>query len=220
MTVNDYINKNYYHLKNEMYNITNGENNDLFDDFYHDCLEIFLRHEKAQQVVDNGSAKYFLVRIGLNQWRSKTSTFHYQYRLHMIDLTEDIDLPYEAYDVSADIMMDVMMSGLDRMYKLDEKSRYRAMMIIIYHSLGSNFSEVERQFEIPRTTVREIYNAGKEQLKQIITQLLKDLDNGDFKLNRDITQLNADWCDLFGSDTEQTVSMASRLFQSKYFDIA
>ncbi len=218
MTVNEYIQENYRYLKSEMYNITNGENKHLFEDFYHDCLEIFLKHKKAQQVVDNGTAKYFLIRIGLNNWRSKTSKFHYQYRQKLIELTDSIDLTSEEYDVTVDVMIDVVMKSLDEMYNLDEKSRYRAMIIVLYHSFGNNFSEVERQFEIPRTTVRELYTAGIKQLNEIIVNNITKLKNGEFRLSSNITEVDANWGSLFGSDSKQTLSIASRLFASGYFN--
>lgn len=218
MTASDYIQQNYEYLKKEMYNITNGENDNLFEDFFHDCLQIFLEHPKSDSAVASNSAKYFLVRIGLNQWRSKTSRFHYKYRRQLIELNDSIDLVAEDYDVTQDVLMEVAMIALDRMYKLDERSRYKAMIIIIYHSLGSNFSEVERQYEIPRTTVRELYVAGKEQLQQIINDVFKDLDNGHINLSTSISEVDADWSNLFDSDSKQAVPMAARLFQAKYFN--
>lgn len=218
MTASQYIAENYEYLKKEMYNITNGENDSLFEDFFHDCLQIFLEHPKADESVSTNSAKYFLVRIGLNQWRSKTSTFYYKYRRQLIDLTDSIDIAAEEYDVTPDVMMEVLMIALDRMYKLDERSRYKSMIIIIYHSLGSNFSEVERQYEIPRTTVRELYTAGVEQLQSIIQEIFNDIDNGRINLSTSISEVDADWCNLFNSDSKQALPMAARLFQAKYFN--
>lgn len=220
MTPSQYIQDNYGYLKSEMYNITNGENDSLFEDFFHDCLEIFLTHPKAQEVTDKNAVKYFLVRIGLNNWRSKTSKFHYQYRREMVEMTDLIDIPANDYDITIDVMTELLMVGVDRMYNLDEKSRYRTMVIVIYHSLGSNFSEVERQFDIPRTTVREIYNAGREQLQSIINDLINELNNGTLHLSNDITQVDSNWSNIFGGDNQQTVSVASKLFRSNYFSLS
>ena len=220
MTPSQYIESNYYLLKSEMYNITNGENDSLFEDFFHDCLEIFLNHPKAQEVTDKNAVKYFLVRIGLNNWRSKTSKFHYQYRREMVEMTDLIDIPANDYDITIDVMTELLMFGVDRMYNLDEKSRYRVMVIVIYHSLGSNFSEVERQYGIARTTVREIYNSGREQLQVIINDLINELNNGTLHLSNDITQVDSNWSNIFGGNNQQTVSVASKLFRSNYFNLS
>lgn len=216
MTVNKYIQENYYELKNEFFNITRGERTDLFEDFFHDCLSIFLTHHKAQEVIDNGTAKFFLIRIGLNQWRSTTSTFHYQYRLHNVDLPE-LDIADTNYDFEIDLLFEILFRSLDDMYKLDEKSRYRAMVVILYHSLGNNYSEVQRQFEIPRTTVRDIYQAGLSQLKLIIDSNLKKLNDGAFEFSNDFSSQFNDWCNNRSLTEQQAVSMASELFKTQYF---
>jgi hypothetical protein len=102
----------------------------------------------------------------------------------------------------------------------NEQTRYKAIIIILYHSLGNNYSEVERQFEIPRTTVRNLYNSGIEILKQHVTNNLKSIENGHRKLSSTLSTIVNDWCDSIGSDEQQTVSMVSELFKTKYFQPA
>ena len=87
MNPNQYIQENYSEIKKWLYNITKGEKPHLYDDFIHEVIMIFLQHDKAQQAIDSDTARYFLVRIGLNQWRSSTSPFHYQYRDSFKDVT-------------------------------------------------------------------------------------------------------------------------------------
>ena len=219
MEVNNYIQENYYQLKNKMFNITRGENKDLFEDCFHDVLTIFLQHHKASEVVANGKAQFFIARIFLNQWRSSSSDFHLTYRLPLMDLTDDTELADTDYDITEDVLIDVLMQSLDEMYKNDD-SRYKAMIVILYHSLGNNYSEVERQFNIPRTTVRLHYKEGIALLNDIIKKNLKLLDNGDFRLSEDLNQFVTDWCNNLGTDEQQTVSMASKLFTSKYFSVS
>lgn len=216
MTVNEYIEKNYYLLKNEFYKIASDNKNESVEDLFHDCLEIFMRHKKAQEVIDNGTAKFFLIRIGLNQYRSTSSDYHFTYRLPLTDLMDEIEVPDEEYDVTEDVMMDVLMQSLDSMYKKDD-TRYRAMIIILYHSLGNNYSEVERQFNIPRTTVRLHYKEGMEILAQVMNENITRLNNGTFRLNSNLDSFVLDWCNSFGTNEQQALSMASKLFTSKYF---
>lgn len=219
MNVHDYITTNYYSLKNEFHKIAADDKYDSVEDLFHDCLEIFMRHRKAQEVVDNGTAKFFLIRIGLNQYRSTSSDYHFTYRLPLTDLMEEIEIEDEEYDATEDIMTDLVMQSLDSMYK-DEQTRYKSMLIIMYHSLGNNYSEVERQFNIPRTTVRLHYKDGIQILKQIIQDNLTKLDNGTFRLSPNLNSFVSDWCNSFGTDEQQTISMASELFKSKYFSVS
>jgi DNA-directed RNA polymerase specialized sigma24 family protein len=219
MTPQEYIDKNYYLLKNEFRNIVGTDSDTNFEDFYHDCLLIFLEHPKAVQVVEDNVAKFFLIRIGLNNWRSKTSPFHKKYRLPFEELTPQLVPQVEEYDIEEDVMIDVVLMSLDDMYN-NEQTRYKAIIIILYHSLGNNYSEVERQFEIPRTTVRNLYNSGIQILKQHVTNNLKSIENGHRKLSSTLSTIVNDWCDSIGSDEQQTVSMVSELFKTKYFQPA
>ena len=217
MTPNEYLDKNYYSIKNELNNNTKGERRDLAEDFVHDVMTVFLTHKKAQQVIDNDTARFFIIRIGLNQWRSSTSTFHYQYRVPFTDLTDELMITDSEYDLEVDVLIDVLMQSLDEMYQLNERSRYTCMIIILYHSLGNNYSEVERQFDIPRTTVRNLYLEGMETLKQITDSNIQKLNNGVFQLSDNISSVVNDWCNSLGTDEQQTISMASQLFKAKYF---
>ena len=216
MTPNEYIQENYESLKRDLYNITKGEDNSFFEDFVQDVMITFLTHPKAQQVIDDDVAKFFMIRIGLNQWRSSTSRFHYKYRVPFVELTDDLVLTNKDYDLEVDVLIDVLMQSLDQMYK-DDKTRYQSLVIILYHSLGDNYSEVQRQFEIPRTTVRNIYKKGLSTLQTIVNDNIQKLNNGTFQLSNDITGIVNDWCNSLGTDEQQALSVASELFKTKYF---
>ena len=219
MTPEQYITENYSDIRKWLYNITKGEKSHLYDDFIHEVLMIFLQHKRAQEAVDTGTARYFLARIGLNQWRSSTSPFHYQYRDSFLDYTEK-ETEAEEYDVRLDIMEELAMYGLDEMYRGTESSRYEAIIIMLYHANGSNYSEVGRQLNMKHTTIRKIYLRGIEKLKTIINNRINRLKDGTIELNPDLTALITNW-DIVGDHTfKSTVSMASQIFKTRYFDPA
>ena len=213
MTPAQYIESHYTDIKQWLYNITKGERPHLYEDFIHEVITIFLEHSKSQDAVDTGTARFFLVRIGLNQWRSTTSPFHYQYRDSFLDYTEK-EVEAEEYDETEDVLMDVIFRGLDIMYHGTEKTKYEAILITYYFNNNANYSEVGRQLGVPHTSVRKIVLRGLTRLKKII---FNDVHDGNYKLDTDIID---SWSINSGSASQQALSSASQLFKSKYFSIA
>lgn len=210
MTPAQYIEQNYTEIRQWLYNITKGERPQLYDDFIHEVMCIFLENKKSQLAIDTGTARFFLVRIGLNQWRSSTSPFHYQYRDSFLDYSEK-ETAFEEYDSTEDVLMEVIFRGLDKMYNGTEKSKYEAILITYYFNNNSNYSEVGRQLNVPHTSVRKIVLRGLTRLQKII---FNDELNGNHKLNIDIID---SWSANSSSATQQAISNASQLFKSRYF---
>jgi hypothetical protein len=180
---------------------------------------IFLQNKKAQDAIDTGTARFFLVRIGLNQWRSVTSPFHYQYRDSFLD-TPEYEAPDTEYDITGDVMEELVMGGLDEMYRSIPGTRYEAIIIMMYHANGSNYSEVGRQLDMKHTTIRKIYLRGIEKLKLIVNNRIKELKNGIIDANSNIDTLISEWDIMGGSDKQRTLSLASEIFKNGYFETA
>ena len=211
MTPAEFIDTNYTEIKKWLYNITKGEKKHLYEDFIHEVILIFLSNHLSQQAIDSGTARFFLVRIGLNQWRSSTSPFHYQYRDSFLDFPDREDAAAEEYDMTEDILIEMLLDGLDKMYNGD--ARYEATIMIIYFSMGSNYSAVGRELGIPNTTIRKIVLRGIDKLKYIIKQ------NNDDDNNTNLNTQFSEWNMLGGSNYKPTLSMVSQLFKTKYFQI-
>lgn len=66
---------------------------DYMDDFVQEIYLILLEYdqEKLGKMVESGQIKFFLTRIMLNQWQSKTSTFYYKYRKMYEHIDENVD---------------------------------------------------------------------------------------------------------------------------------
>mgnify|MGYP003631595681 FL=1 len=209
MTPAEYITINYTEIKKWLYNITKGEKKHLYEDFIHEVILIFLSNHLSQQAIDSGTARFFLVRIGLNQWRSSTSPFHYQYRDSFLDFPDKEEVADEEYDMTEDMLIEMLLDGLDKMYNGD--ARYEATIMIIYFSMGSNYSAVGRELNIPNTTIRKIVLRGIDKLKQTIKQ------NNDDDNNTNLNTQFSEWNMLGGSNYKPTLSMVSQLFKTKYF---
>lgn len=217
MTPNQYITENYSNIKSWLYNVTRGEKPHLYEDMVHEVIAIFLQHKKAQDAVDSGTARFFMVRIALNQWRSSTSPFHYQYRDSFLDVPE-YEAVEEEYDYSIDVMDRLGMMGLDDMYRGTEQEKYQALIIMIYHSMGSNYSAVGRHLGMQHTTVRKIYLRGLANLKQHVTNNINKLQNGTSNNIDNLTDVIDNWDILGGGTKQRTLSMASEIFKNGYFN--
>lgn len=193
MTVNNWIDENYENIRKWLYNITKGERPDLFDDFVHEVLLIFIEHDKAADVVRQGDARWFLVRIGLNQWRSSSSPFHKVYRPRHSELLIDLELEDNEYDHDIDVIMDMCVQILDEMHMGPLEEYYMSLVIMIYHELGGNFSEMERRLTIPRTSLSKVYKKGIETIKERLRIKIEQLNNGTIGTNCDTTSIYERW---------------------------
>lgn len=217
MTPNEFVNENYDSILYWLEGVSKGKKEHIFEDFVHEVIITFLEHDKAQQAVDTGTARFFIARIGLNMFRSRTSTLHYKYRDSFKDAPEDWDAVLtdtydEQYDYEQDAMIEVVLSALDELYAGNKWDRYEAMIVMIYHTMGDNYSEVGRRLEMNRATVRKVYVRGITKLKTIIDRRLND---GDFSINSNIS---SDWGMDSSSNKQQAISTAAQLFKTRYFD--
>lgn len=213
MNPSHYIQQNYNDIRKWLYNITKGERPHLYDDFVHDVITVFLEHKKAPVAIETGTARFFLVRIGLNQWRSSTSPFHYQYRDSFLDYS-DREMEATEYDETGDKLIEIVFRALDKMYHGTEKMKYEAILITYYFNNNTNYSEVGRQLGVPHTSVRKIVLRGLTRLQKII---FNDDDNNNYntKLTDDI--INS-WSTNSSGTSKQALSTVSQLFKARYFD--
>ena len=219
MNPNQYITENYEQIKLWLYNITKGERSHLYEDFIHEVIMIFLQHDKAQDAIDSGTARFFLARIGLNQWRSNTSPFHYQYRDSFLDFPDNWEEEIEQneeYDNTEDIMIDIIMNGLEEMYQGTPAERYEAIMLMMYYANGANYSAVGRQLNMPHTTIRKIVLRGLTKLKQIIFNNINDGTINNLRINFDFSN---SWDDNGCNISQQTLSVVSQLIKTRYFEV-
>ena len=215
MTPEQYITENYENIKLWLRNVTQGQKEHLYEDLIHEVIMIFLEHDKAQDAVDTGTVRFFLTRIALNQFRSSTSPFHYQYRNSYLDFPDGWEEGLGAndeYDPTTDTQMDLVLDGLDSLYQGTEADRYEAIMVIMYYSMGANYSAVGRKLDMQHTTVRKLVLRGLTKLKKIIFNNIEDGNITDY------TNSNGSWNLDSSSDKQQTLSLASRILRTKYFD--
>ena len=185
--VSKWINDNYITIKGWLNNIIKDENQSVQDDLFHDILIAFMEHPRAEEIITDGNARWFLVRMTLNQSRSSTSQHFKRYKKYNYELDENtIEEEQEEYDLTKDMEIETLLNCLDEMYKGNNRERYYAMIILLYMTL-ENFSEVSRRTGIPRTTVSMNYKEGLVILKE---KYLNEKNNNIEKDNKTLKILN------------------------------
>jgi DNA-directed RNA polymerase specialized sigma24 family protein len=171
---------NYEDLRHQVLKITAGD--ELADDLLHECYIEFEKNKNAEKVIENGSAKWFFIRIVLNQWRSNSSRFYKEYKRdnkkYMRLVTEwwddikDIEDKLD-YDIEKDELINLNFNIIEDLLKSDiEKERYLGFIVMIYFSNDMNFAEVSRLLNVSRSTIRRQF----DEATKIILQRMKKLD--------------------------------------------
>ena len=77
--LNDYLTDNYDRLKDIAYNITSGKDD---DDLLSFVIEELYKCDtkRINEIIKKKQMTFYVVRIMLNQYQSKTSRYHYKYR--------------------------------------------------------------------------------------------------------------------------------------------
>lgn len=175
--VNDWVNKNYEKIKGWVKGAIKYENDSVKEDLFHEVLMIFIQHPKAEQLIRDNSAQWFIVRIALNQSRSTTSDHYKLYKKQQTTEYKEISqIKEKEYDLEQDEQIEEVLNILDEMYQGTNKERYYVMLLLLYFTLN-NYAEVSRRLNIPRTTVVKNIKDGLEYLRlKLFTVNKKELD--------------------------------------------
>lgn len=170
MTVNQWISDNYNMICTTALNVNQGKGDHL--DLAHYTIEQFLTNAKAQELVDKGHAKWFIVRILTTSARSKTSGYWREYRsINTTELKDSHISLDEPYDLDRDTILEWIAGMLDDLKHGDIQDWYRATILeMCLKQQKLNFSLISRETGIPRTSVANAYAEGLKWIKQKIEQ--------------------------------------------------
>lgn len=206
--LNVWIEQNWDNINEWLRPIVPDSKRHLYDDLVQEVILAFIQHPKAHELVQRNEARWFIVRIALNQWKSTSSPFYKSYRLENrtlegIDLTET-----DSYMFEDDRIIEIAIGILDEMYiSNDIDEYYMAMVIMIYLSLDSNFSEMERRLDIPRTSLSKVYKKGIKVLKQRLKDKIKQIENGSITFTQDSDSIIERWNVLSGVAQRKAVQV-------------
>lgn len=161
MTANQWIEQNYKDIISWAVNIAGSRDS---EDLAHYVIEVFLVHKNREAIVEDGGARWFIVRTMMNAYRSSTSEYHTIYREkgRSRSLTGFEDQPETVYDHDIDVEIERCEAALNAgLASKDPALWYRAQLFKLYLQTP-NYSELARQTGIARTSISQAVNEMRE----------------------------------------------------------
>lgn len=159
--LNYWVSTNYNELKNICDKFSTPEE---VDDLLHICIEQFLKNKKVIDVPDKEKL-YFFTRIVRNQYKSKTSSYHYTYRKYQFNelfpTKEIVDEQYEENEIDLEWVMNQIEK--DKM----DGDWYFSRLFEIYISLNCSVTNTSKKTSIPINSVSRDLNKYRKRLKQL-----------------------------------------------------
>ena len=164
--LNDYLTDNYNKLKDIAYNITSGK---AADDLLSFVIEELYKCDtkRINEIIKKKQMTFYVVRVMLNQYQSKTSRYHYKYRKYYeYHTTTTIE------SISPDTIIETTKEKEEveeRLEWIEEKLKYiylfDAECFRIYYREGYSLSEMARETKINKNTLYKAIRNVKNYLK-------------------------------------------------------
>lgn len=136
-------------------------------DLAHDVIISFQQHELAESLVLKNEARWFIVRMLLNQARSSSSPFYKHHRVIHEGYVPD-KFEQEDYDIETDLQIESLMTAIEEILAEGDLVKKYCMDVVLLtlKQKRPNFSQIERETGIPRTSISNAYYNGLELIKQ------------------------------------------------------
>jgi len=165
-----YISENYEMLKGIARTITKNRYPDC-EDLLSEVVLILLEGDEAKlsRLIEKKQIRYWIVRIMLNQYNSKTSPFHYKYRIHEARHRKaKEEIIFWAIDRIEDkILKEERIEAIER--ALEEVDWMDQMITKVYYYDSHSLNTLARATGISRTT---LYKAIKRTRHEIQDKIL------------------------------------------------
>jgi hypothetical protein len=177
-----WIETNYYNIIQWSKNMTKGD--ELAEELAHYSIEQFMTHKRYNEVIerdavepDFGHARGFILAIMRNSWYGKKSEFSRYNKLHRADIGhrkrvvsdtkfhELLESEGEEYNFELDRLIEAIEGLLEEM-ELDQNKLWYCARLFKMWLETSNFSELSRRTDIPRTSISNAVEEAKEYILQ------------------------------------------------------
>lgn len=160
--IEDYIQKNYYHLYNIAMKMTKQD--PLTRDLLHECIiQLYDKEVITLKSYDDNSIKYYIVAVMRINYFSKTSPFHYRIRrerqIMNVDVATCWDLSYEQEEFEQEQIYQL----LELNYS--ELDWFKKSLLDLYLSLNRSMKAVSRKTNIPNQSISRYINEIRKQVK-------------------------------------------------------
>ena len=144
-----------------------------WEELGHYCIEKFMVHERAEELIEANRAMNFLSGIMHRSFHSSTSQYHkdirQKNRMHSLPPTTQLEFGDIEYNHDQDLATDAIQTILEEMI-LDKGVQWFRAGLFQQWVENPNYSKLERETGIPRTSIK----VAVEEAKEYIRQQLKD----------------------------------------------
>ena len=161
--LNNYLELNYNKLKSMAYNVTSGKDT---DDLLSFVIEELYKcdSKRINEIIKKKQMTFYVVRVMLNQYQSKTSRYHYKYRkyyeYHTTTTIESISPDNTEYTIKDKEEVEERLEWIEE--KLKDCFWYDAEVFKLYFREGHSLNTMAKATKISRATLyKSIINVKK-----------------------------------------------------------
>lgn len=133
-------------------------NHELHLDLLHYGIEELSKKSNMKEIIESGGLRFYVVRIMLVQWRSKTGPFYKMYFNNSWSDPVDHLPEVENEEVSIDT------KRVDQL--LDQLPWYDRSLFKLFADGGHTYSSLSRETMIPRTSISLTINRVRKHIKK------------------------------------------------------
>lgn len=139
------------------------------EDVAHHVITSFMEHKRAVELIEKGEAMKFMSGMIHLSFYSSTSPYHTLYRqkgrMHSLYPETAEAQVNEDYNYERDMLTEAIQGILEEMQAEGVEQWYRSMLFGMWID-NPNYSDLERQTQIPRTSISQAVQECKEYIKQ------------------------------------------------------
>jgi len=163
--LNKFLNDNYNKLYDIAYNITNGKDQDDLLSFV--IVELYkVDEEKINDTIKQKKLLYYIIRVMINQYHSKTSRFYYKYykyyEYHVTGIIESISPDNSQSNKEEKELIEKRLDWIEN--KLKNVFWFDAQVFRIYYREGHSLNTMAKATKINRNTLFKSINNVKKYL--------------------------------------------------------
>ena len=164
--LNQYLEDNYYKLKDMAYNISSGKHH---DDLLSFVIEELYKcdQERINEIIQKKQMTFYIARVMINQQHSNTSRYYYKYRkfyeYHVSGIIEAISPDNVLKDIEEKQLVERRLDWIEE--KLQDLYWFDAELFRIYYRESHSLNSLAVATKISRATIYKAISNVKTYLK-------------------------------------------------------
>ena len=160
-----YLVDNYNKLKDMAYNITSGKGN---EDLLSFVIEELYKcdQDRIEQIIRKKQMTFYVVRVMINQFHSKTSRYYYKYNkyyeYHVTGIVEAISPDNIETEIENKQKVEDRLAWIEE--KLKDLYWFDAEVFRIYYKEGFSLNQMQKETKINRNTLHKAITNVKNYL--------------------------------------------------------